>query len=250
VEYGTTTAYGSTTTLNQTLVTSHSQALTGFLTATVYHYRVHSTNAAGAQGISGDFMLTTLAAPAPVISNVVAGSITSSGATITWNTDQASNSQVEYGTTTAYGSMTTLNQTLVTSHSQALTGLLATTTYHYRIHTTNASGTQGISGDFTFTTLAASAPVISNVVAGSVTSNGATITWSTDQASNSQVEYGTTTAYGSMTSLNPTLVTSHSQALTGFLAGTVYHYRVHSTNAAGLQGISGDFTFTTRGKGH
>jgi hypothetical protein len=53
-----------------------------------------------------------------------------------------------------------------------------------------------------------------------------------------------------MTTLNQTLVTSHSQALAGLLAGTLYHYRVHSTNAAGAQGISSDFTFITRGKVH
>ena len=250
VEYGTTTAYGSMTTVDPTLVTSHSQALAGLLAATVYHYRVRSTNASGAQGISGDFPFTTLAAPAPVISNVVAGSITSSGATITWSTDQPTSSQVEYGTTTAYGIITTLDQTLVTSHSQALVGLLAVTAYHYRIRGTNASGSQGISGDFTFTTLAASAPVISNVAAGPNTSSGATITWSTDQASSSQVEYGTTTAYGGMTTLNQTLVTSHSQALTGLLVATVYHYRVHSTNAWGAQGVSADFTLTTRKPRH
>jgi hypothetical protein len=250
IEYGITTAYGSMTTVDPTLVTSHSQALVGLLAATIYHYRVHSTNTSGAQGVSGDFTFTTLAAPAPVISNVVVGSITFSGATITWSTDQASSSQVEYGTTTAYGSITTLNQTLETSHLQALAGLVAGTIYHYRAHSTNASGAQGISGDFTFTTLAAAAPVISNVVAGSTTPNGATITWITDQASSSQVEYGTTTAYGSTTTLSQTLVTSHSQALTGLLAGTVYHYRVRSTNTSGAQGISGDFTFTTRGKMH
>ena len=133
---------------------------------------------------------------------------------------------------------------------QGLAGLLAATIYHYRVHSLNASGTEAISSDLTFTTLAAPAPVISNIVAGSITSSAATITWSTDQASSSQVEYGTTTAYGSMTTLNQTLVTSHSQALTGLLAGTLYHYRVHSTNASGAQGISGDFTFTTRGKVH
>jgi purple acid phosphatase-like protein len=243
VEYGTTTAYGSLTTANSTLVTSHSQALTGVAAATVYHYRVHSLNAGGTEAISGDFTFTTLAG-APVISGVAAGSITSSGATITWTTDQASTSQVEYGTTTAYGSVTTVNSTLVTSHSQALTGLAAATLYHYRVHSLNAGGTEAISGDFTFTTLAG-APVISGVAVGSITSSGATITWTTDQASTSQVEYGTTTAYGSLTTVNSTLVTSHSQALTGLAAATLYHYRVHSANASGTQAVSGDFTFTT-----
>jgi len=137
-----------------------------------------------------------------------------------------------------------VNSTLVTSHSQALTGLAAATLYHYRVHSTNASGVQSVSGDFTFTTLAAPF-AISNVAAGSITATGATITWSTNQASSSQVEYGTTTAYGSLTTLNNTPVTSHSQPLTGLLAATIYHYRVHSSNSLGVQIVSGDFTFTT-----
>src|SRR5258708_27714273 len=86
-----------------------------------------------------------------------------------------SRSHVEYGITTAYGSMTTLDPTLVTSHSQALTGLLAATVYHYRVRSTNASGAHGISADFTFTTLAAPSPVFSFVVAESITSTCATI---------------------------------------------------------------------------
>jgi hypothetical protein len=92
-----------------------------------------------------------------VISNVVAGSITTTGATITWTTNVAANSQVEYGTTTAYGSLTTLDTNLVTSHSVPLSGLTANTLYHFRVRSTNASGTLAISGDFTFSTLSTSA---------------------------------------------------------------------------------------------
>lgn len=89
------------------------------------------------------------------------------------------------------------------------------------------------------------APVITNVSAGSITTSGATITWSTAIASTSRVEYGTTTAYGSTSALDNTLVTSHSVALTGLSAFTLYHYRVASTNSAGQTGTSGDFTFAT-----
>ena len=49
-------------------------------------------------------------------------SITSSGATIIWTTDDFSDSQVEYGTTTSYGTSTTLDTTPVTSHSVPITG--------------------------------------------------------------------------------------------------------------------------------
>ena len=180
----------------------------------------------------------------PVISLVSAGSITTSGATITWTTDKSADSQVDYGTTTSYGSSTTLNTTPVTSHSQALTGLSNGTLYHYRVKSRDSLNNLTTSGDNTFTT-GDVAPVISAVTASAITVSGATITWTTDKASDSQVDYGTTTSYGSSTTLNTTLVTSHSQALSGLASSTLYHYRAKSKDSLGTLGTSGDNTFTT-----
>jgi hypothetical protein len=218
--------------------------------SSLYHYRVHSTNAAGIETISGDLTFTTsgVPLPAPVISSVAAVSITTNGATVTWITNQASNSRVEYGPTTAYGSSSALNANNVTAHSQVLSGLLPLTVYHYRIHSTNATGSEAVSGDFTFTTLVQPpvvAPVISSVAAMSITSSGTTIKWITDQSSTTQVQYGTTTSYGHTTTLNNSLLKSHAQGLSGLSSSTLYHYRVVSKNASGIQAISGDFTFTT-----
>ena len=89
---------------------------------------------------------------APVISAVAASGISISRATITWTTNEASDSQVEYGTTIAYGRSTVLNSSLVTSHSQTLTGLSAGTTYHYRVRSQDASGNLAVSDDFIFRT--------------------------------------------------------------------------------------------------
>jgi PGF-pre-PGF domain-containing protein len=89
-------------------------------------------------------------------------------------------------------------------------------------------------------------PVISNVAVTDVTTTSARITWTTNEPSTSQVEYGTTTAYGTLTPLDPTLVTSHSVALTGLSPGTTYHFRVISIDAAGNKAYSSDFTFTTK----
>jgi hypothetical protein len=98
-------------------------------------------------------------AGAPVISSVAAGSLTSSGATIGWVTDQLADSQVEYGLTTAYGSATSLDSVLTASHSEPISGLAAGSTYHYRVSSQNASGQMATSGDFTFQTAAPSGPV-------------------------------------------------------------------------------------------
>jgi len=179
----------------------------------------------------------------PIISAVSAGSITSTGATITWTTDAASSSQVEYGTTSSYVNTTSLDSTLVTSHSQTLRGLSANTTYHYAVISTDSGGTT-TSADNTFTTT--DAPIISSVTATSITQTGATITWTTNVPANSQVEYGTTSSYGSTTTLDTNLVTSHSEAITGLSPNTTYHYAVMSM-AFNLQTTSSDYTFQTSG---
>ena len=49
-----------------------------------------------------------------MITDVSASSITGATATITWTTDQPSNTQVEYGVNTEYGTLTTPDATLVT----------------------------------------------------------------------------------------------------------------------------------------
>ena len=40
-------------------------------------------------------------------------------------------------------------------------------------------------------------------------------------------------------------MTAHAQRLSGLAPGTLYHYRVRSTNQGGAETVSGDFTFTT-----
>src|SRR5579885_1777341 len=75
-----------------------------------------------------------------------------------------------------------------TSHSVTLSGLTPGTMYHYQALSKDAQGNLGSSADFTFTT-ATNPPVISNVSSGSITTTGATITWTTDKASDSQVAY-------------------------------------------------------------
>ena len=89
------------------------------------------------------------------------------------------------------------------------------------------------------------APVLSAVAASGLSSSAATITWTTNEGSSSQVEYGPTTAYGKATPLDASLMTSHSVGLSGLTASTLYHYRVKSKDAAGNLAVSADFTFTT-----
>ena len=251
VDYGLTTGYGQSTSLNTALVTSHSSALSGLTAGTLYHYRVRSRDAAGNLALSTDntFTTTTTAdTTAPTISATGASGITASSATISWTTNEASDTQVDYGLTTGYGQSTSLNTALVTSHSSALSGLTAGTLYHYRVRSRDAASNLALSTDNTFTTTTTAdttAPTISAIGASGITASGATISWTTNEASDTQVDYGLTTSYGQNTSLNTALVTSHSSVLSNLFAGTLYHYRVKSRDAAGNLALSPNQTFTT-----
>ena len=97
-------------------------------------------------------------------------------------------------------------------------------------------------------TVGSTSPLISTVSASNVSSSGATITWTTNETSTTQVEYGLTPSYGNAMVLNTNLVTSHFQALSGLARNTWYHYRVKSQDAAGNLAVSRDFVFKTTRK--
>ena len=86
---------------------------------------------------------------APVVSQFVEKALTATGDYITWKTDEAVSSVVEYGLTNSYGSTLT-NALLMKNHRQEITGLTSGATYHYRIKATDASGNVTYSSDRTF----------------------------------------------------------------------------------------------------
>jgi hypothetical protein len=95
-------------------------------------------------------------------------------------------------------------------------------------------------------------PIESKVVVGNITNNTATITWTTYENSNSQIIYGVVGGYYPLHSAvydSGQGVMSHTVTLTGLTAGTTYHYRINSHDAANNLASLADATFTTTGRG-
>ncbi len=97
----------------------------------------------------------------PVISSVSVSNVTGGSATISWATSEAADSRVEYGTSTSYGNAVVVSSPMSANHQINLIGLSASTLYHYRVISKDASGNQAQSGDFTFTTGSVAPPPVS-----------------------------------------------------------------------------------------
>jgi hypothetical protein len=188
----------------------------------------------------------------PALGGIAAIIITNTTAVISWVTTTPSSSRVNYGTTSGYGSSTTLDTTLVTTHQQTITGLTPSTSYHYRVRSQDANGLELVSGDYTFTTTASgvdtTAPVISNIVATPLTPTTAQISWSLDEYATGQVKYSL--VVGMTSPLFSTAETSyaynaHSQTLSGLTPATTYYYQVISGDASGNIATSAVSSFVT-----
>lgn len=146
---------------------------------TTQTWQVEASDAAdGSNAIicSGDTSVSTTNNPSDIhITNVGITSIGPTTATITWDTDIASTTRVDYGLDSGYGQVGPTSSALTLTHTVTLTGLTASTGYHYMVtSTTPADGGTASSGDNTFlTALPAPTPII--VVSGGSNVPGTTI---------------------------------------------------------------------------
>ena len=182
-EYGTTTAYGSST--GSTVVTGDRSdhqvgvGLTGLSPGTTYHFRLVATNNAGTTNGEDETFTTVAAAsgggaPGPSLPSVGTATVTtvsSSTATVNASIDPNGSDtlySVYYGPTTSYGNQTGLVDlgagTTAATVSVTIGGLAPSTTYHFEFVAQNGIGATS-SPDATFTTAVAPGPV-TTVAAG------------------------------------------------------------------------------------
>jgi hypothetical protein len=154
-EYGTTTGYGKDAECKALPGSGEkpvlvSAALTGLAPNTEYHFRISTTNGKGTlQG--PDIEFRTLSIVAPSVETKGAAGVSASSATLYASVNPrggpVSTCKFEYGTSTGYGSSVPCaalpggGSSPVAVDATIDSGLVADTTYHYRVSATNSGGT-------------------------------------------------------------------------------------------------------------
>ncbi len=133
----------------------------------------------------------------PVISAVTKSNVTYNSATISWNTDELANGQIEfYGTCPTSGCLTPIVSTLSNSHTVSVSGLAPNTMYMFKVRSADAAGNLKVLSDagFMFTTLPKPVPpptVNISVSPSTISSDGnALMTWSTTDATSVVIDSG------------------------------------------------------------
>lgn len=120
----------------------------------------------------------------PVISDILVSKITSSSVVISWRTDVPATSVIKFGITPGYGKSLLSNES-TDNPSLQLTGLSATTIYHYQIISKDIDGLTTVSDDNTFIT--ASGPVFKTTIPQKISDSPAPIiSLSTDYSKEAQ----------------------------------------------------------------
>lgn len=99
---------------------------------------------------------------------------------------------------------------------------------------------------FSYAATDTQAPAIDGVEIAEVSDTSVTITWNTDEDSDSLINYGLKEDYG-IVRIPEADKTEHSITLDELEPGRVYHFRVVSADANGNQGISADYKVQTTG---
>lgn len=200
------------------------------------------------KGIKGFLTVFALFSAVLFASNAFAGDATLSWNAPAVNTDGSaltnlSGYKVYYGTAPGNYSQT-IDAGKVTTYKVPN---LPNGTYYFAVTAYNSAGTESAYSNEGAKTVVTdvTAPVISGVYAGNITTDSVAINWMTNELSTSQVEYGLTASYGYSSALNSTETVTHVQALTGLASATVYNFRVISRDSSGNQSVSGNYTFTT-----
>lgn len=259
IYYGTTASFGSVKEIaTSTTKTTYNVTLDNLLDGTKYFYKINTLDSEDEEYQGSILSFETL--PRPKISSVRIQQVRGSAQTImlaSWTTNTETSSIVTYYPEgRPEEARDEVNVKLQKGeHKVMVRNLLPQTPYVLIVKGRDKAGNEAESDPQRFTTATDTRPpqVIDVNVEGTVSVKAndeaddqaeaqLVVSWTTDELSSSQVEYGegTGSSYAQKTQEDGNLVTNHTVIISGLTPSKVYHLRVISRDKAGNVGNSVD----------
>lgn len=242
-----------------TKVLSHTVDLKNLLSDSSYHFKIMSRDSSGNIFVSADQVFKTLrpndtdkpSNPDNLqlifLEEATVRNLTNYSASIFWQTDMKANSLVRLKRADAPDSEwqeigDTGNYTI--EHLVNLTGLKANTLYQYQVKSSSSAGSTAISKTKNFKTKPAA--TVSDVAVSDITLSSAVVSWKTNIASTTAMDYGFSAEYGLEASASGSdLSTSHEIKLKNLKSGAIYSFRTKGSDDNGNLIVSDNYVFTT-----
>gem|GEM_PF-989756 len=226
-------------------VSGTNTVVSGLTANTTYYYRVRAVNATGtsANSASGSALTAPIAPTAAEASLVTSTSFNANWSTVSG----ASSYRLDVS---RYSNFSTLESgwadvtiTGGTTSTKAVTGLLSSTTYYYRVRAVNGASTVSTNSNsetVLTTPSATTASAASSVRSTSLYANWSAVTGGTSY----EVDVSTSTTFSPIVS-SMTGITGTTHAVSGLSANQTYYYRLRAVNGGGESANSNTITVTT-----
>jgi hypothetical protein len=182
----------------------------------------------------------------PTIANVTITNTETTSFTVEWETDELSDSTVEYQPQTGGTFLQTGVSTYADSQEQSgkhrvvVSGLLPNTEYRFKVSSTDPQGNRRTddNNEALYTVTTNPGPAIYGVAVQSAYNTQATIVWNTNVLADTMIHYsqykqGNELQTPITISGTSVLTTNHSLTLSGLTQGTDYYFEVTSTDSQG-----------------
>ncbi|MBI2465288.1 fibronectin type III domain-containing protein [Candidatus Shapirobacteria bacterium] len=180
----------------------------------------------------------------PTLSAEPSAVVKTKTATVSWSTNRKGNSFVKYGKSSGDYGEEVGSSDLLSAHEIALTGLDPGTTYYYKATWTDEDGNTGESSEYSFKTNPA--PLVSVVKIVDVGLYSVYVKFGLSNATKASIQYGKTTAYGSVSELTTsTTESTYTVKLDNLEEGTKYHLKIVAEDEEGNKFTSDDYDYET-----
>lgn len=213
---------------------------------TLYWYRMRMQGTAPPTGYSNEAAVTTPAAP-PIPNPVLSGTaLSATQSRLTWTSTAVGVVRFRIERRTAGGQYIEINQTGPTTTTFDDIGLIASTTYLYRVRSQGSTDFSAFSNEATISTPPMPLPQVPSITATAISASQIRLSWSSQASGVVRFRVERRTSASQYIEIAQPGPSATGLDDVGLSAATAYSYRLRVETGAGLSSYSNEITATTQ----